>query len=260
MSRKTLISGGIALLTAILISSFVAVGGVSAGETAKGSFEIDHPDEQTAEWDLNFSGAADTTIEIYSDDGSVLKSQTVNGTSGQTETVSMDLDGLDQQSVDWSLMTATSGGESNVSLQDSRMNISMQDEVTIRASDGSSSETVTTDVRLSGLSGTVSVELVNSSGAVVGEETISFDSSDDMVTSEITVDRPESGETTLTTNVSVTPLNAYESSYSGSGDGFLAAFGIEGVGANTRILVGLFAAVVVGLAAWKKDLIPDLDQ
>jgi hypothetical protein len=200
--NRKLALGGIALA----ISSVLLLG-VGAAVLDQGSVSVDDPENQTIAVDADFSYAEDLTVDLVQD-GTTVRTETITGTAGYENTSTMDLTGIQSGTFD---LNITSTDDTNVSLQETRMETTRQTGINITEND-----TLLVDVEFDAVETTTAlVEIEDETGSTVNSTTLTFDpieASDGsgIITEEYTADRDLGN---VTVHVTTSEIWGHESVY-----------------------------------------------
>ncbi|WP_436934988.1 hypothetical protein [Halovenus marina] len=236
MARNTLKSVGIGLagLAALFALVMAVFSGGAGAQMLDTNISVDQPDNQQLEVDVSFSG--DTSVDVnLTSDGSVVESTTVSGTSGQTQTGTLDLTGV--SAGDYSLVVTD---DASASLSETRMITTQTNALNV-----SQNDTVAVDVEFDATETTTATvewqQNTSSNTTTINFDPVEYEDGSGMKT--VKWDAGEDGPVNVT--VTTSPAAGYEAMWVSDDSGFLGGGGIIGGAGQTELVA--FGVVILGL-------------
>jgi hypothetical protein len=212
-----------ALLAAVAVLLIV---GSAAAMLTEGNVTAQDPENETIAVDADFSYSEDMTVELTRD-GTVIRSETITGQQGYTNTSEMPLTGLSSDSYNLSVSTTN---DANVTLVETRMETTRSTGINLTEND-----TVLVDVEFDAVEETnATVEIVDETGTAVNSTDLTFSpiaaedgSGLETVEYEATADHGN-----ITVNVETSEIWGYEGVYVEAGDATTGGGGGAGGGSS----------------------------
>jgi hypothetical protein len=212
-----------ALLAAVAVLLIV---GSAAAMLTEGNVTAQDPENETIAVDADFSYSEDLTLNLTRD-GTLIRSETITGQQGYTNTSEMPLTGLSSDSYNF---TVESTNDANVTLLETRMETTRSTGINL-----SENDTVLVDVEFDAVEETnATVEIVDEAGTVVNSTDLTFSpiAAEDGSGLETVEYEAQSNHGNITVNVETSEIWGYEGVYVGRGDATTGGGGGAGEGSN----------------------------
>ena len=198
-----------ALLAAVAVLLIV---GSAAAVLTEGNVSAQDPENETIAVDADFSYSEDLTLNLTRD-GTVIRSETITGQQGYTNTSEMALTGLSSDSYN---LSVESTNDANVTVLETRMETTRSTGINLTQND-----TVLVDVEFDAIEETnATVEIVDETGTVVNSTNLTFDpiAAEDGSGIETVEYEASADHGNITVNVETSEIWGYETVYVERGD------------------------------------------